>query len=213
MIRFTVILLLGLMLTGALQSCGNGEFKQTRAEMLERQKQRKIEYQAKKEAEEAEQARLEAEALAEARVKAERAAEAAPVAPIQLIEDSLLFHFERSPCFGRCPVYKLIIYESGHTRYEGINFVDNMGYYQAKISPSEIAQIYSLIAETNFFELNDVYDNENITDLPSMIFRARAMGQDKKIIARYEFPEALKEMATAIDEMFEDKDWQPSTSR
>ena len=59
----SILALIGIVIT-VLPSCGNGEFKQTRAEMLERQQQRKLEYQAKKKLEEEEKARMEAEALA-----------------------------------------------------------------------------------------------------------------------------------------------------
>ena len=209
----SILSLLGILVT-VLLSCGNGEFKQTRAEMLERQKQRKIEYQAQKKLEEEEKARMEAEALAKARIEAEKAekeaaAEAAPIPPAVLIQDSLLFQFERRPCFGRCPVYKIKIYESGYTTYDGVNFVDYMGYFQHRLEPSEIAMIYKLIADADFFELEDSYDNENIMDLPSMTFRARAMGQDKRIVARYEIPEALTNLASQIDDMFENTEWKP----
>ena len=214
MIKHLSILSISVLTLMMLPSCGNGEFKQTRAEMLERQKQRKLEYQAQKKLEEEEKARMEAEALAKARVEAERAekeaaAEAAPIPPAALMQDSLLFHFERRPCFGRCPVYKIKIYESGYTTYDGVNFVDYMGYFQHKLDPTEIAMIYKYIAEADFFELEDSYDNENIMDLPSMIFRARAMGQDKRIVARYEIPEALTNLASKIDDMFEETEWKP----
>ncbi|NNK80345.1 MAG: hypothetical protein HKO93_02520 [Flavobacteriales bacterium] len=214
MIRVSLIVMICISIIGTTYSCNNGDFKQTRAEMLERQRVRKIEYQAQKQAEEAEKARLEAEALAEAKIKAEKAAqEAAPVSPPVYVGDSLLLHFERSTCFRRCPAYKIKVYESGFTTYEGVNFVDNIGYYQTQLSPSEIAEIYTFIAEADFFELEDRYDNENIMDLPSMTFRAKAMGKDKQILARYEIPEALLKMASDIDELFEGVDWMPAKSQ
>lgn len=185
-----------LMICSAILLLGNScqsfkDFQTARDETQAKKEQRKAEYAAKLEAEE----------------KA-KAAEAAPV-PIPVLDrDSILFQFERRPCFGRCPVYKIRIYESGYTTYDGVNFVDHIGYYKTRISQSEIAQIYTLIASSNFFELEDEYDNENISDLPSMIFRAKAMGQDKRIVARYEFPDALKDLAKDIDQMFEGRDWQ-----
>jgi hypothetical protein len=83
-----------------------------------------------------------------------------------------------------------------------------MGYYKTRLPQTDIAKIYTMIAESRFFQLEDEYDNENITDLPSMIFRANAMGRDKRIIARYNIPEELNNLSKQIDELFRDADWQ-----
>jgi len=194
--------LLGICLV--LGSCsGFKEAKEARIETQAKRKVRMAEYKAKAETEE--RAKEEAEAAATSGSK-----EAAPVeTPQMTYEDSLLFQFERRPCFGRCPVYKIMIFESGYTTYQGVNFVDYMGYYYTQLPQGDVAKIYTSIAETDFFSLEDKYDNENITDLPSMIFRARAMGQDKRIIARYEIPEVLIDLGKEIDAMFAETEWQP----
>jgi len=33
--------------------------------------------------------------------------------------DSLFVSLSRTPCYGRCPIYKLDIYDSGYSEYEG----------------------------------------------------------------------------------------------
>ncbi|NNC83857.1 MAG: hypothetical protein HKN79_09775 [Flavobacteriales bacterium] len=219
MIRLIHILMIAALLLGGATACKDNNFKETRAELLEKKKERKLEYEAKKQAEEQAQKELEAKALAEARVDAERlAAQAAsgvadttnkPVIVQRYEQDSLLLQFERRPCFGRCPVYKIKVFESGYTTYEGVNFVEYMGYYQARLSAAEIASIYQMVAEADYFSLNDRYDNENIMDLPSMIFRVQAMGKDKRIVARYEIPDELNRFAEQIDQLFADTDWHP----
>ncbi|NND95236.1 MAG: hypothetical protein HKN45_10245 [Flavobacteriales bacterium] len=186
-----------------LSSCaGFKKAKEARIENKAKREVRMAEYAARAEAEE--RAKEEAKAAA-----ANSSVEAAPVETPQLIQDSLLFQFERRPCFGRCPVYKIMIFESGYTTYQGVNFVDYMGYYYTRLPQTEVALIYTRIAETDFFSLQDKYDNENITDLPSMIFRANAMGQDKRIVARYEIPEVLIDLGKEIDRMFAETEWQP----
>jgi hypothetical protein len=172
-------------------------------------KEARVVNKAKREVRMAEyKAELEAEKKAK---EAEETAstEAAPTEIIQMTEDSLLFQFERRPCFGRCPIYKIMIFESGYTTYQGVNFVDYMGYYYTRIPQTDVAKIYTRIAELDFFSLEDTYDNENITDIPSMIFRANAMGQDKRIIARYGVPESLIDLGKEIDAMFAETDWKP----
>src|SRR5690554_8070209 len=51
-----------------------------------------------------------------------------PVQP----KDSLIISFEKTPCFGRCPVYKIKVFESGFAIYEGINFAEKMGTYSTR---------------------------------------------------------------------------------
>jgi hypothetical protein len=196
-----ITLLLSLCLL--LGSCGGfRKAKEGRIDTKAKREVRMAEYKAKLKAEK--QAEKEA-----AQATANGGTEAAPTELIQMTQDSLLFQFERRPCFGRCPVYKIMIFESGYTTYQGVNFVDYMGYYYSRIPQVEVAGIYAKIAEVDFFSLEDKYDNENITDLPSMIFRANAMGQDKRIIARYEVPDVLINLGKDIDAMFAETDWQP----
>ncbi len=196
-----ITLLLGICLV--MGSCeGFRKAKVARVENKAKREVRMAEYKTKREAEK------QAEEVA-AQAATNGGTEAAPTELLQMAQDSLLFQFERRPCFGRCPVYKIMIFESGYTTYQGVNFVDYMGYYYSRIPQAEVASIYAKIAEVDFFSLEDKYDNENITDLPSMIFRANAMGQDKRIIARYEVPDALIDLGKEIDAMFAETEWQP----
>ncbi len=172
-------------------------------------KEARIVNKAKREVRMAEyKAKLEEEKKAK-KDAATASTEAAPVEVIEMTQDSLLFQFERRPCFGRCPIYKIMIFQSGYTTYQGVNFVDYMGYYYTRIPQTEVAKIYTRIAELDFFSLDDKYDDENITDIPSMIFRANAMGQDKRIIARYGVPESLIDLGKEIDAMFAETEWKP----
>ena len=40
---------------------------------------------------------------------------------------------KRTPCYGECPQYEIIIYESGLIEYNGILFVQNIGCFKSKI--------------------------------------------------------------------------------
>ncbi len=187
-----IVIIIGVLMVTVSSCKVFKDHKEAREIGQEQRRIRKAEYAAQLEAEERQKA----------------AAEAAPSKIQQLVADSLLLQFERRPCFGRCPIYKIKVYQSGYTTYDGVNFVDNMGYYKTRLPQTDIAKIYTMIAESRFFQLEDEYDNENITDLPSMIFRANAMGRDKRIIARYNIPEELNNLSKQIDELFRDADWQ-----
>ena len=44
----------------------------------------------------------------------------------------LLASIERTPCFGKCPTYKISIYQSGYVIYEGKQHVKNIGLFSLR---------------------------------------------------------------------------------
>lgn len=180
-----------------MSSCASfRQFKEARANTQEERRIRKEEY-AKKIEEENKEVHLVTKA----------ALEAAPVLAPQLVQDSLLLSYERTPCFGRCPVFKIKVFQGGYVTYNGVNFVEYMGTYHSRVDESTLSKIYALISDADFFSLDDEYNNENVSDLPSKIFRVNAMGHDKRIIARYNFPESLKTLSAEIEALFEGTPW------
>ena len=120
--------------------------------------------------------------------------------------DSLFASIERTPCYGRCPTYKISIYKSGYVIYEGIRFVDRLGTYSTHISEKQIKAIISKAGEIGYFDLNEIYDSP-VTDLPSTITYLSVKGQKKTIKNRVRGPETLKEYEKYFDALFEDAEW------
>ena len=130
----------------------------------------------------------------------------------ELNGDSLFFYYEKTPCFGRCPIFKMSVYHSGFATYDGINFVENIGYHKSKISSEQVESIKELLNNIDFFSLQDKYDNENIMDIPAKVIEARYNGHQKRVLARYNAPEPLREAFKEIDKLFENTEWTPYSS-
>lgn len=128
-------------------------------------------------------------------------------------KDSLLIGFEKTPCFGRCPVYKVRVYRSGFATYEGLNFTEKLGMYSAHFSEDEIAAIFKSAAEIGYFSFEDKYDNKMISDLPSTISTLNSEDEKKRIIARVNVPEPLKNFHKNLAVTLQEKDWQPYSER
>ena len=142
----------------------------------------------------------------------ETGSEMAPTDPIQVQPtDSLFMSYERTPCHGRCPIFKIRLYQSGYVTYEGINFVDYMGYYKSRVDEARMEKFRSKIDEIGYFDLEDAYDDEKLMDLPSMIFHVNDAGLQKKILARYQTPEKLTAFGLFIEQEFKDTKWVPVT--
>lgn len=130
----------------------------------------------------------------------------------KVVSDSLFFYYEKTPCFGRCPIFKLTIYHSGFATYDGINFVDNIGFHKAKLKFEQMGKIRDLLNGINFFSLDDTYDNEHVMDIPARIIEARYDGKKKRILARYQAPQELRDVFNEIDKLFENTEWEPYSS-
>lgn len=128
-------------------------------------------------------------------------------------KDSLLIALEKTPCFGRCPVYKVRVYKSGFATYEGLNFTEKLGMYSSHFTEDEIARIFKSAAEIGYFSLDDKYDNPNVSDLPSTIVTLNSEEDKKRIVARINTPEKLKIFLENLSVTLQEKDWQPYSER
>jgi hypothetical protein len=121
--------------------------------------------------------------------------------------------FEKTPCFGRCPVYKVKVYESGFAVYEGINFSEKLGLYSGNISKEKMERIYQSALEIGFFELEPEYDNSGVSDLPATITMINMNGKKQRIKARYNTPEKLQIFQENLAVTLTENNWQPYSNR
>jgi hypothetical protein len=84
----------------------------------------------------------------------------------------LIASIERTPCFGKCPAYKIDIFENGDVTYFGNNFVDSIGKFTTLFTEKERREILNLFTEAGFTTLPKILpDNTPIpTDIPSVIY-------------------------------------------
>ena len=76
---------------------------------------------------------------------------AAPAAPFSMVT------FERTPCFGTCPVYRLSVAGDGTVRFTGTNNVDSVGTYTTLISRASVASLGRAFDDARYFELDAKY--------------------------------------------------------
>ncbi len=132
-----------------------------------------------------------------------------PATPI----DSLVISFSKTPCFGRCPVYKVKVYESGFATYEGLNFAEKLGLYSYHFSPEEIEAIYQSAVAIEFFELDAEYNEPMVSDLPSTKTRIHWNGQDHRVRASINIPEKLKIFHSNLAVTLLEKNWKTYSDR
>lgn len=121
--------------------------------------------------------------------------------------DSLLISMERTGCFGTCPIYIVNIYKTGYAEYIGKNFVEKEGVYYTQFDKNYINAIYDKAVDISFFSLNNSYDNIGISDLPSTIVQLHDGNVIKKVLDRYDSPQALKDFEKLLDMVIDQQDW------
>ncbi len=121
--------------------------------------------------------------------------------------DSAVAKIQRTACFGRCPIYTLTVYKSGFAIYNGIEWVDQKGKFYTLGDKEKIRNLLKKAEEIGFLKMQDKYDSENVTDLPSAIVTLRRDEVVKQVVNRYEGPEILRELEMYFDKLYENTEW------
>ena len=122
--------------------------------------------------------------------------------------DDVFFAMERTPCYGTCPAYKLIIRPDGSATYEGRRFAPREGRYTGQVDQATMDALKREVEAVDFYALKDVYD-QPVTDLPSLIMRLRTDGHDKQVLGRVGAPRPFKDMAIRVEALLANVVWVP----
>lgn len=123
------------------------------------------------------------------------------VTDIPQVMDPVVY-YERTHCFGTCPVFTFTMTSSGKCTYEGRNFVDMIGVYEADAGNQAIDRIIEAAEAVNYFGLQDSYDDPMVMDLPASITRING----KEVMKRMGGPD-LRSLYSVLDELIEELEW------
>jgi len=123
-------------------------------------------------------------------------------------EDSLFASIDKGFCFGTCPVYTINIYKSGFVQYKGTSNVDLEGDYYTIISYAKMLEFVETAKRIEYLSLNNVYDNEGITDLPSTTTSIVLNGERKTVRRRFDYPKSILVFEKVFSEMLSNENWE-----
>jgi hypothetical protein len=123
----------------------------------------------------------------------------------------LLASIERTPCFGKCPTYKISIYQSGYVIYEGKQNVKNVGFFSLWLEKSKVDEIKNFIERNKILEMNDEYKNPLIADYPGTYTEVNLNGKYKRTVEMDpKAPKEIKDFQKFLDSFFTDEtNWIP----
>jgi|GEM_PF-876681 len=114
---------------------------------------------------------------------------------------------QRTPCFGKCPIYTLTIFENGKVEYFGQKFTPREGRFEGKVSPELIANLMNEAQNVGFYVMNNIYDKQAVTDVPSTITSLRTSSGLKTVVNRFDGPEELRRFEKYFDQLFNEVEW------
>ncbi len=112
------------------------------------------------------------------------------------------FKVSTTPCFGECPVYDLTIKESGLAVYNGKNFPDTKGEIFKSLPDEEMDSLRMVLANSGFFEMDSVYDEPSVTDLPgTTLTLTLGNSSTKTVMGRYETPDSFDRIKAFVERL------------
>ncbi len=111
--------------------------------------------------------------------------------------------FERTPCFGRCPVYMMEVYADGRVAYDGRRFVPMMGKHDLQLPAASVADMLRRAKDAHFETFEKEYLS-GVTDMPSTVVTIhQADGTLKRVLVENNAPENVKNYFTYLTAQFD----------
>jgi hypothetical protein len=99
--------------------------------------------------------------------------------------DTPLVTLQQEPCFGFCPVYNVALFEDGTVVFMGIANVDAIGVTVQETDALSVTSIAQLAQIFGYFDWNDSYQEQFMTDQITVITSVRYEDEFKRIV-RYD---------------------------
>lgn len=135
-----------------------------------------------------------------------------PANPV-IVNKEIIASYEKTACFGTCPIFRFELYNDGTALYHGVNFVNMIGDYEAEISESSRTAVLREAEAIHFSDMKDLYDEPHVTDLPSVITGVRTKDQLKVVTSRRGGPNELKSLYAVFDEIIKNAQWTLKTEK
>ena len=122
---------------------------------------------------------------------------------------NLVAKIKRTPCFGKCPVFTVELYNNGTVKYNGVAFVEKKGNFVAKANSELVQQIQSKALSIKYLSFENKYPIAPvaIADLPTTTTYVRIGDVGKQISNNFDAPRELIEFENWLEQEFNKLDW------
>lgn len=108
----------------------------------------------------------------------------------------------KGACYGTCPAYTAVIYESGRAEYSCQKFCDKEGIQVKQLEKKAIRTLFKAFDDAHFHEFKDVYES-NIMDAPTVTISYFDGEKRKRVKGRYSFPKEVTQLQEMVSNLVE----------
>lgn len=131
--------------------------------------------------------------------------------PSSDLHDTLLL-YKKTPCFGVCPVFTLVVKMDGDVYLTGVKNTLFEGTQSTNWNAEQLKAIDHKMRELDIYNAPKSFDNPSVTDLPSM-FIGYTKGENLKTVkCRYQYPNGYRELSAWLDEQIKTSTWKSLTN-
>ena len=125
------------------------------------------------------------------------------------VDVNLIAKLKRTPCFGKCSVFTVELFNDGLVKYNGIAFVERKGNFTAKASPEFIKQIQDKALVVKYLSFENKYPIAPvaIADLPTTTTYIRIGEASKQILNNFDAPRELIDFENWLEKEFNKLEW------
>lgn len=115
--------------------------------------------------------------------------------------------FERTACYGTCPIYVMTIDGTGLVKYEGKRFTEKLGHFEKQLDRETCVELFKMMRALDW----DAMDNEYpayVSDLPSTIFSFKHGKTNKTVLVTGDHPEVLDALENRLHALAVSEGWE-----
>ncbi len=113
--------------------------------------------------------------------------------------------YSKGPCFGKCPIFTMTIYNTGLVKYNGRRYTSKNGKHEKTLDKKTYTDLVKSFRKNRFWRFDDTYGMD-LVDAPTTTISFSDEDKVKTIKGKSQFPEKLKELMIKLDTLANSKD-------
>lgn len=119
--------------------------------------------------------------------------------------------YQKTACFGKCPVFQVKFYNDGKVTWYGQHNVERMGWHEAMVDKAVLADIRAKVSGAKYWDFAPAYPvAHKIADLPSTVTYIRIGDMEKSVINTHQAPVELVAFEEYLEGIINGLTWKPS---
>lgn len=117
-----------------------------------------------------------------------------------------VIEMSKTKCYGKCPVFSIVISSDGNAVYTGEMNVSKVGKFTKHFTAEEMQKLFSAFESADFGSFKDEYPDKS-KDMSVISISYTKESKIKKVKGTYRAPKTLKSLVRQIDIIAESEGW------